>query len=153
MCTLSYLPTTAYAPYYIAICGLSGSTVFFHIISRKVIFSGKKSNIKCVFWFSFDLFFCNIFHYKKNSARYYHKWIYVFVSSTRYSCPILMKRELTFPDRFLKKYSNIEFHENPSSGSWVVPCGPTDMTKLIAAFRNFEKAPKNLLLNNNVKLS
>jgi len=26
----------------------------------------------------------------------------------------------------LENISNIKFHENPSSGSRVVPCGPTD---------------------------
>jgi hypothetical protein len=31
--SLSYPPCKAHAPYYIAICGLPGSTVFFHIIS------------------------------------------------------------------------------------------------------------------------
>jgi len=41
-----------------------------------------------------------------------------------------------------EKYSNIKFYENPSSGSRVVPCGRTDMTKLIFAFRNFTNAPK-----------
>jgi len=35
-----------------------------------------------------------------------------------------------------KKYSNIKFHENPSSGSQVVPCGPADVMKLIVAFHN-----------------
>jgi len=39
------------------------------------------------------------------------------------------------------KHRNIKFHENPSSGSRVVPCGRTDgqsdMTKIILAFRNF----------------
>ena len=32
---------------------------------------------------------------------------------------------------------NIKFHENPSSGSRVVPCGQTDRKKLIVAFRIF----------------
>jgi len=40
----------------------------------------------------------------------------------------------------------MKFHENPSSESRVVPCGPTDrrtdITKLIVAFRNFANAPK-----------
>jgi len=40
-----------------------------------------------------------------------------------------------------EKYSNITFHENPSSGSQVVACVQTDMTKLIVAFRNFANAP------------
>ena len=29
-------------------------------------------------------------------------------------------------DRFLKNIQNIKFLANPSSGSRVVPCGPTD---------------------------
>jgi hypothetical protein len=35
--------------------------------------------------------------------------------------------KLDFIDSFFfEKYSNIKFHENPSSGSRVVPCGRTD---------------------------
>ena len=55
--------------------------------------------------------------------------------------------KLGFPPQILEKYPNIKFHENPFSGIRVVPCGQTDgrteMTKLIVAFRNFAKAPKN----------
>ena len=62
-----------------------------------------------------------------------------------YSCPILIK--LNFLDRSFEKCSDIKFHENPSSGSRVVPCGETDgqtdVTKIIVAFRNFAIAPKN----------
>ena len=36
-------------------------------------------------------------------------------------CPILM--EFEFSLQIVEKYSNIKFHENPSSGSWVVPRG------------------------------
>jgi len=54
----------------------------------------------------------------------------------------LMKLE--FSHRFFfEKYSNIKFHENLSSVSRVVPCGRTDMTKLIVAFRYFVNAPNN----------
>jgi hypothetical protein len=76
--------------------------------------------------------------------------------STGYSCQILMKLE--FSGYSFENCSNIKFHENPFSGSRVVPCGrtdgqtdrrnidrPTDMTKLIVTFRNFAKAPKTLL--------
>jgi hypothetical protein len=58
-----------------------------------------------------------------------------------YFCHILMKLE--FSRHVLEKYSNIKFYGNPSSGSRVVPCGRTDMPKLIVAFRNFANAPKN----------
>jgi hypothetical protein len=68
----------------------------------------------------------NISHSKKNWARYDKKCILIFTWSTFYSCPIL--RKLDFLNRFSKKKksSNIEFHENLSSGSPVVPCGRTD---------------------------
>jgi len=35
--------------------------------------------------------------------------------------------KLEFCRQILEKYSNIKFHENPSSGSPVVPCERTDM--------------------------
>jgi len=42
----------------------------------------------------------------------------------RYSCQILMKLE--FYRQIIEKYSIIKFHENPSSGSPIVPLGRTD---------------------------
>jgi len=55
--------------------------------------------------------------------------------------------KLEFFWRTFKKYLNINFHENPSSGSRFVLCGQTDgqtyMTNLIVAFLNFAKEPKN----------
>jgi hypothetical protein len=53
---------------------------------------------------------------------------------------VLIKFE--FSQQIFKNFSNIKFHQNPSNGSRVVPCGPTDM-KLKVAFRNFANAPKN----------
>ena len=51
---------------------------------------------------------------------------------------------------FFQKYSNMKFHENPSSGSGAVPWGraygQTDMTKSVVAFRNFVNAPKTRIL-------
>jgi len=69
--------------------------------------------------------------------------------STRYSFQILMKLEFSL--QIFERYSNIKFHENPSSGNRVVLSGQTDITKLIVAFRNFAKAPikGNELRNNN----
>jgi hypothetical protein len=48
-----------------------------------------------------------------------------------------------FSRQIFEKVLNINFHENPSIGSRVVPCGQTDMTKLVVAFRNFANAPEN----------
>jgi len=50
--------------------------------------------------------------------------------------------KLEFCRQVFEKFSNEKFHENPSSGSRVVPCVQTDVTKLIAAFRDFANAPK-----------
>jgi len=55
-----------------------------------------------------------------------------------------MKLEIS--KQIFVKFSNFNFHENPSSGRRVVSCGQMDkrrsMTKLILGFRNFAKAHK-----------
>jgi len=52
-----------------------------------------------------------------------------------------MKR-LMFSTEF-EKYSNIKFHENPSSWSRLAPCGLSEeITQLIVPFSNFSNAPK-----------
>ena len=72
-------------------------------------------------------FLCNLFseafHILRRTERN-QKCILVFRPSPRYSCPVLIKLE--FSRQFFEKYSTIEFHENRSSGSRVVPCGQTD---------------------------
>ena len=96
-----------------------------------------------MFWFSLQLFFWNTSHSKKNWPRCDQKCILVFVWSTRFCCSTLIKLE--FSQYIFDNYRNIEFHENPSGGSRVVPCGQerrTDMTMLRVAFRNFAKPPK-----------
>jgi hypothetical protein len=60
----------------------------------------KLADIKCVLIFP-TTFFQNISHSRKNSVRYYHSRTQVFMSSTRYSCQILMKLE--FPRQIFKK--------------------------------------------------
>jgi hypothetical protein len=62
VCSLSYPASKANAPYYIVICGLSGSTVFFSTLSHKrdnfrVGGRGRGNFIqhKRVFWFSLQL--------------------------------------------------------------------------------------------------
>ena len=68
----------------------------------------------------------SISHSKKNGARYDPNYL---VSSCTVHVAILLR-----------------FHERPSSGSPGVPCGQTDMTKLIVAFRYFAIATKKRLL-------
>jgi hypothetical protein len=124
---------------HIAIYGLSGSTTLFDIFRRIVI----KCKM-CILIFS-TTFILNISHFKKNSARRFHKCENVFMKSTRYSFRILMKLE--FSRQIFEKHLNIKFHQNPLSGRQFFPCrrkdGRTDM-KLIVTFRNFASAPKNV---------
>ena len=98
---------------------------YFSTLSHKRHEFGKKK-----YWIqniSFDFLhnFClNIYHSKKNWMRYDKKCILVFTWSTRYSCPILMKLELS--GQIFEKSSNIKFYANPSSGSRIIPWGQTD---------------------------
>ena len=98
---------------------------------------------KCVFWFFLQLLsetFLILRRSERDMIRYVY-WSYC-------KEPIILTRfewNLNFLDNFRKKYSNIKFHENPSSGCRVIPCGRTDMMKLKVTFRNFANAPKNAL--------
>jgi hypothetical protein len=116
----------------------------FHIIAYWHEFQEKIiENELCVLIFS-TTFVWNISYLNKNSARYEHIFTYIFMSSTRYFCQILMKPEFSW--QILKKCSNITFHENPSRGSRRFPCWQTDrrryMTKLTDDFRKFSSAHK-----------
>jgi hypothetical protein len=114
--------------------------IFSTLSHKRYIFGKKLLNIKLCFDFLYN-FVWDISHSEKNLARCSHKCTHVFMWSARYFCQSLMKNE--FSRQIFEKYWNIKFHENPSSESRLVPCGRTDMTKLIVAFRNFANAPKN----------
>ena len=43
VCSLSYSARDAHAPYYIVICGQSGSTIHYHTISPTARIVGKKN--------------------------------------------------------------------------------------------------------------
>jgi hypothetical protein len=64
---------------------------------------------------------------RRNERDMIKKCILAFLYSIRYFCQIL--RKLEFPQQIFEKYSNIKFHEIPSNGSRVAPCGPTDRRK------------------------
>ena len=107
----------------IVICGLSGSTVFFFIVCWTARFFEKKlPNKNCVFWFYLQLYSETFFILRRNDRD-------VIKNTYRSSCkvPVILARflwNLNFLNRF--KNSNVKFHENPSSGSRVVPWGRTD---------------------------
>jgi hypothetical protein len=118
--------------------------VFPHYLTNSIIKKKKVIEHRMYVLTSYTTFAWNISHSVNNWARYDKKCILVFMQITCYSCQILMILEFLW-QRF-EKYSDIKFHENPSSGSRVVPCrqtdGRTDMMKLIVTFRNFVKVPK-----------
>jgi hypothetical protein len=127
------------------------NNIFSTLSHKNASFKKKVTEHKmCVSRFS-TIFAWNIFHSKKNWARYDKKCISVFMWSTPYSGPTLIK--LAFSGQILDWSSNIEFHKNLSSGSRV-PCGQTEQTdrhmmKLIAVFHNFANAlNKNVLTVN-----
>jgi len=126
---------------HIVICGLPCSTIFFPTLShKKHDFREKKlQNTKCMFWFP-PQYLCDKFLHLKRMERV----MIENVCSSSYKVCFNFVRfqwKLKFSRQIFEKYSNIKFHENPCSESWVVLCGQTDgrkdMTKLIVAFRKF----------------
>ena len=128
------------------ICALPRSTIFPpHYLANGAIFAKKSRNTKCAFWFSVQLL-SETFLILRRTERDMTKNVYWLECKVLvFSCQILIKLE--FSQYIFEKYSNINFHENPSSGSRVVTRATdeqTDMTKPIVAFRNLANAPKNM---------
>jgi len=71
----------------------------------------------------------------------WYKCTLVFTYSTPCSCKILTKLE--FSRQIFEKPTYIKFHENPSSGTRVVPCRRTNRLKLIVTFCGFDNTSKN----------
>jgi len=61
-------------------------------------------------------------------------------------CRLLLSdlMKVKFSRYIFAKHSSIKFHENASSMFRLVPCGRTDVTKLIVSYRKFSKSPKNV---------
>jgi hypothetical protein len=110
----------------VAICGLSVSTLFFYIISKRLDFRKKKSHWIRNMCFDFPYkFVCKVSPCKKNWTKYYPKYTLVLMYGGCYSCQILLKIYLYIFLQISEKYSSIRFHENPAIGSRVVQCGRT----------------------------
>jgi len=127
ICSLRYPACNAHTPY----CHLYHAClckIFPHHLIKGKIFGKKLLNTKCVFWFS--LRFCHTFlilrrilrnKNKMHAAPHVAPLMFPLTYNSRHSCHVLIKLQLLL--QIFEKYSNVKFHENPSSGSRVVPCG------------------------------
>jgi hypothetical protein len=95
----------------------------------------------CVLIFS-TTFVQNIFYGMKKWAWYDHQCILVLMHSTRYSRQILIKLKFPRPIFLNVRISNFT-KIRPVGAEFFHADEQTGMTKLIAAFRNFENASKN----------
>jgi hypothetical protein len=117
--------------------------VFPHFLINDTILEKQSLNTKCVFRDSLQIL-SETFLILRRSERdmiKYVCWVWC-------KLPFILVRfywNLNFLDRFSKKHTNIKCHENPCSGSRVVPCGQAERQtwrSLIVAFRNLASAPK-----------
>jgi len=120
--------------HHIDICRLSGSTVFFHIVSYTHDFRNKKMlwNIKCVTWFSLQVLCETLLILRRNKRKREKEWWSHMYIDLHVKCPLFLSNfneTLTFSKNFRKTSKNIKFHKNSSKGSRVIPCGRTDGQK------------------------
>jgi len=142
VCSLGYLACNVHVPY----CHLWPAPLYnispHYLINDMNFFLKKLLNTKCVFWFPLQLLLIH-FPFKEEVSKIWQKMS----SGLHIQYPLFLSvfnetMRLESSWQFFKKYSNIKFHENPSSGSWVVPYGWTDMMKLTVTFHKFVNTPK-----------
>ena len=115
--------------------------IFRHYLINGAIFGKTLLKIKHVFWFSLRLLskpFLNI--------KIIQRDITINVKSLHVKYPLflsLFNETWIFSADLRKVLKYLDLHKNPYSRSRVVPCGQTDMMKVVVVFRNFANAPKN----------
>jgi hypothetical protein len=112
---LSYPGANAHAPY----CHLWSVWVYriFPRSHKGYHFRGKKGvlNTKFVFWFSLQ---------RLSETYFILRRIYLYYLHVQYPLFLTVINENLV--EIFQKYSNMKFHETPSSESRVVPCGQTE---------------------------
>jgi hypothetical protein len=126
--------------HFIVIYACPAPKYFFTLSRKHHHFRQILLNLKSVLWYKNVAW--TIYHTKKNFARYDQKCILFLMQNILYFWQILTK--LRFSRQMLKKFWNIKYHENASSGSRVSSRRrvdrQADMTKLIVDFRNLAKS-------------
>jgi len=137
VCSLRYPACNSLAPY----CHLWpvwAYYIFLHYFINGTIFEKEKITEKIVLRLSVQLLSDTSL-----IVRRIQREIIKNVHWTYYSCHTSIRLES--PRQIFEKCSNTQFHNNPSNGSQVVPCGRTDrwtdrltdVTQLTFAFHNF----------------
>jgi hypothetical protein len=122
-------------------CGLSGSAIFFRIISQTARFSEKRHPKRNVFSYSLQIL-SKTFIILRKIQRDTNTNVQ---SSSRNVTVILVwfHLNLAILGRFLKNTPTSDFMKIRPVGAQLFHAdGRTDVTKLIHAFRNFADAPK-----------
>ena len=142
VCSLSYPACTVHGPYYIVICGLSGSYhIFFYILINSVIFRNKLLNIKYVFWFSLQLLSETFLILRRI------KWDTI-INVRRSSCKAPLIVRFWWNLNFLYDFQKIFKHQISFKSIWWEPSSSvrsdrwTDLTKLTVTFHNFANMPE-----------
>ena len=117
VCILSYIAGKVHALYYSHLWPVWLYHIFSHYLIKSTIFGKKLLNINCVFWFSLQRLSETILIVRRIQR---DSTINLGTSSYQYQffCHILIKHE--FSRQIFEKYSDMKFHENPSSGNRVI---------------------------------
>jgi len=111
-------------------CGLPGPATFSTLSHKRHDFRKTLPNIKCVFRVSLQ-HLSEIFFILRTDGRDMIEKVYWYsckVPGIHVKCPLFLSdfNENWISRQMFEKAPNIKFHENPSNGSQVVPCGWTD---------------------------
>ena len=129
---------------HIVICGLPGCTVFFHVISWTVRFSGGKLlNTKCVFRFSLQLRSETFLIIRRNERDMIEMYVGLHVKYPLFSSDCSETWILSTDFGTNTQIQN--FMEIRPVGTEF--CADVDVTKLRVAFRSYANATKKALLS------